>query len=60
MNCGNSDAEAPCLSPAPDSTNDVAIDALLDHIARYRLTVFAALQRLPAFSAWRRRPSASC
>ena len=30
---------------------DELIDAVLDHIARYRLTVFPALQQLPVFAA---------
>ncbi len=30
-----------------------ATDILLDHLARYRLTIFPALRRLPAFANWR-------
>ena len=40
----------PRTLPKEQKASDELVDALLDHIARYRLTVFAALERLPAFS----------
>jgi hypothetical protein len=36
--------------PIPESVPDQFADALVNHIARYRLTVFAALERLPSFA----------
>ena len=35
----------------PLEPNTEHIDALVQHVARYRLTVFAAIERLPVFSA---------
>lgn len=48
MNSG--DVMSPTLSKQ-EIVPDEYIDAVLDHIARYRLTVFPALQQLPVFSA---------
>jgi hypothetical protein len=36
--------------PKPASVPDAFVAAVLDHLARYRLSVFAALERLPIFS----------
>lgn len=36
--------------PEAESETASAIDALLEHVMRYRLTVFPAVQRLPAFA----------
>lgn len=36
-------------------TSDECIDAILDHLARYRLSIFAAVAKLPVFAAARPR-----
>ena len=36
--------------PTNDSVSKEFVDAVLDHLARYRLSVFAAVERLPVFS----------
>ena len=52
MNCGE-----PMLQtkPTPVSVTDDLVDVVVEHLARYRLTVFAALEQLPCFSACRPR-----
>ena len=44
-------ADCPSSSSHKETVPDELIDAVLDHIARYRLTVFPALQQLPVFAA---------
>jgi len=38
-----------------DERNEIAISTLLEHLARYRLTEFSVLKRLPVFADWRPR-----
>ena len=40
------------LIAQPVTISDDLVDALVSHLARYRLTVFAALERLPVFSTF--------
>lgn len=39
----------------PETTDESNVSALLEHLARYRLTEFAVLKRLPVFSDWSSR-----
>jgi hypothetical protein len=52
MSCGE---PMPQAKPTPESVPDEFVDAVVNHLARYRLTVFSALEQLPSFLACRPR-----
>jgi hypothetical protein len=49
MNCGDVMCAKKLKIPAERDDNQEAIEAILGHIARYRLSTFAAMARLPEF-----------